>query len=340
MGRRSILAVVAAVAVLSAGLGWLLGQQIKSPAEVASETAPPDPSLITVPVEMRELSSRVVVRGTVKSSGATAISVSGSTEGVGLITRLPLEEGDPMDEGDVAVEVAGRPVIVFQGELPEFRSLASGMDGPDVEQLEVALNRLGYDVGDVDDLYTVATGRAVAELYEDLGYRANEPTRDELAMVDGAEEQVDQLQAQLDAATASGASSGLPRSQLLQLDQAITQAEEALADARAAKNGELADLARARDEAVAAKTAADGDLRRAEARLQQAQDGTHPDTGRPPTDEELRLLREAVDAARAAADEADRSARQATAAYDQAAVNLDRAIRDAQVQVEIAKASK
>ena len=341
MGRRSVLAIVAAVAVLSAGLGWVLGQRIKSPAEIAAETAPPDPSLILVPVELRELETRVVVRGTVVSSGSTAISVLGSLDGAVLITRLPLEAGDPMAEGDVAVEVAGRPVIVFQGDLPEFRSLAPGMDGPDVEQLEVALNRLGYDVGVVDDLYTTTTGGAVAELYQDLGYRANEPSRDELAMLDSAQDQVDDLQRQLNLLSGSGSgSSGLPKSQLLQLNLAIDQAKEMLADVKATKQADLADLAQARDEAAAAKAQAHDRLEEADARLRQAADGTHPDTGKPPTGAELAVLTEAVAIAEAQAAEADAIAAQAAAAYDQAAVSHDRAIRDATVQVQVAEASK
>ena len=51
-----LLAVVAGIAVLSAGVGWFAGQRIKSPAEVAAEAAPPEPSLITVPIELRTLS--------------------------------------------------------------------------------------------------------------------------------------------------------------------------------------------------------------------------------------------------------------------------------------------
>ncbi len=340
MGRRSILAVVAAVAVLSAGLGWVLGQRIKSPAEIAAEAAPPDPSLITVPVEERELSSRVVVRGTVVSSGSTAITVSGSVDGATLITRLPLEVGDPLSEGDVAVEIAGRPVIVLQGELPEYRSLAPGMDGPDVAQLEVALNRLGYDVGDVDDLYTPATGRAVAELYVDVGYRPNDPSRDELGLIDSAESRIDQLQRQLNALSGSGSSGGVPQSQLLQLNLAIEQAKEAVADAKAIKASELADLAAARDAAAAAKAQAHTELRQAKDRLKQAEGGTHPDTGQPPTPDELTMLADAVASAEAEVVSAADAAAETAAAYDQAAVAHDRSIRDAEVQLDVAQASK
>ena len=53
MNRRTALAVIAAVAVLAAAVGWFAGQQIKSPADIAAETEPPVASLITVPVEER-----------------------------------------------------------------------------------------------------------------------------------------------------------------------------------------------------------------------------------------------------------------------------------------------
>ena len=341
MGRGNILAIVAGVAVASTALGWGLGQRIRSPAEIAADTAAPEPSLITVPVEQRELASRVVVRGTVVSSGSTSIGVSGSTSGAALITRLPLETGDPLAEGDVALEVAGRPVIVLQGELPEFRSLAPGMAGPDVRQLEAALARMNLDPGPVDDLYTTATGAAVAALYAEAGYRANEPSRDELALIDSAQERVDEAQRALNEATGSGGSDGgLPESQRLQLDLAITHAQEAEADAKAGKARELAPLAEARDDTADAERAANDALATARSRLDEANAGTHPDTGQTPTPSELAALEAAVGAAESAAEAAATAASEAATAYTEAAVPHDRAIRDAGVQLEIARAAK
>ena len=339
VGRRSVLAVIAAVAVGAAGVGWLAGQRIKSPAEVAAETAAPEPSLITVPVELRELSSRVIVRGTVESSGSTSISVSGTVEGVPVVTRLPLSVGDPLAEGEVAIEVAGRPVIVLQGELPEFRSLGPGVEGPDVNQLETALTRLGYDVGTVDDRYTVTTGEAVQQLYSDLGYRADEPSADEVGQIKGLEDQIDQIQDQIGAASGGGGS-GLPQSQLLLLDQAITHANEGVADAKAAKSDGLAEMAAARDAARTARGAAVDALGTARARLVQAEGGTHPDTGVAPTDSELTVLADAVSAAEGVASEAEAQLSAAESAYSRGATGFDRVIRDAEVQVEVARLSK
>ena len=177
MSRRLILLGVALIAVLSAGAGWLLGQQIESPAETAARTAPPPASLITVPVELRELSSAVITRGTVSFDQTTSISVEGSEFGSSIITRLTKAAGDDLLEGDVAIEVAGRPLFVLQGELPVFRSLTPGLDGPDVRQLEEALLRLGFDPGPVDGIYGARTERAVEELYRLSLIHISEPTR-------------------------------------------------------------------------------------------------------------------------------------------------------------------
>ena len=100
--RRMLLAVVAGIAVLSAGVGWFAGQRIKSPAEVAAEAAPPEPSLITVPIELRPLSQDVVIRGTITPSDETSLSAT-STTGSGVVTALPKEPGAGITEGDVLV---------------------------------------------------------------------------------------------------------------------------------------------------------------------------------------------------------------------------------------------
>ncbi|MEZ5343099.1 MAG: peptidoglycan-binding protein [Acidimicrobiales bacterium] len=252
MNRRALLAGVAGVSILSAGIGWFFGQSIKSPAEIAAQTAAPDPSLITVPVELRELASRVVVRGTVTSSEVTTISVSPSTDGSSIITRLPKAAGDTLNEGDVVAEVAGRPVIVLQGDLPVFRSLGPSMEGPDVTQLEQSLVRLGYDVGTVDGVYDAALADAVNALYRDAGYRANEPTTEETDALARARTRVRDAQNAInDLATTP---SSLSESERLRLTQAINQQQAAL-DAAATERASV--LAEPAAEAAAAKAAVD-----------------------------------------------------------------------------------
>ena len=169
VNRRIVLAAVAAVAILSAGVGWYAGQQIQSPAEVAAAADAPPASLITVPVEERELSTSVVIRGQVEFDDAADLAVSPSAGGSSIITAISKESGDELDEGDSPFAVAGRPTFVLEGELPVFRPLGPGVEGPDVRQLEEALARLGYDTGTVDEVYDNATEGAVAAFYRGRG---------------------------------------------------------------------------------------------------------------------------------------------------------------------------
>lgn len=244
MERRNILAVVAAVAVGSTGVGWYAGQQIQSPAEIAAATAAPAASLITVPIESRVLSSTVIVRGTVLFDEQTDITVSAG-EGSPVVTRVPKESGQQLEEGDVVVEVSGRPVIALAGELPVFRNLTPGLTGPDVQQLEAALVRLGFDPGTVDNDYTESTEKAVEAMYRQAGYAADLPTPDTTATLDAARSRVRAAQDSVRAAEQAVAGSGVATSTKLQLDSAVTDAEQALAIAHeqaAIANAEAAAL--------------------------------------------------------------------------------------------------
>src|SRR5213594_5224090 len=64
--RQRMVAGGLGLAMALALLAWILGQQIRSPAQITAETASPKASAITVPVERRVLSSEVIVRGTVR----------------------------------------------------------------------------------------------------------------------------------------------------------------------------------------------------------------------------------------------------------------------------------
>ncbi len=336
--RRGLLAVVAAVAVVAAGVGWVLGQRIKSPAEVAAETAPPEPSLITVPVEERELSSRVVVRGTVQSSEETPIRIAGAADGTPIVTRMPKESGDQLDEGEVAIEITGRPVVVLQGELPVYRSMGPSMEGPDVEQLESSLLRLGFDPGEVDGLYTASTATAVENLYRSLGYKPSGPSPEEQAALDAAQDRVTQAQRLVD--QAGGSSGGVPESVRLQANLQVDQAKRAVEEAKAAKHAGLAELAAAVKSAESALAEARQALTVAEERLAEARNGSHPDTGAPPSADELAILESDVEIARATVGEQESALAAAKSAQSAQATSFDNTITDAEAQVKIAVASR
>ena len=175
LGRRRMVAVVLGLAVLLAVAAWLAGRQIRSPAQVAAETAPPDPSAITVPVERQVLSIEVIVRGTVRYGSPQPVVLATSEvkqAGAGaedIVTTRP-RRGSTVGEGAVVMSVSGRPVFVLTGAQPSHRDLGPGARGPDVEQLESALARLGFSPGPVDGRYDGRTGAAVAACNEEGGW--------------------------------------------------------------------------------------------------------------------------------------------------------------------------
>ena len=136
---RGKLLLVLAVVLVVAGVGWGVSAKLRSPADEAAVRKPPRPSLVTAPVERRKLVSTVVVSGTLEYGSpyrcrwpgwwAAAKPLSGPLGSPG---------GACIAEGAVVMEVNGRPVFVFSGEVPMHRSLLP-RQGADVKQLQRAL---------------------------------------------------------------------------------------------------------------------------------------------------------------------------------------------------------
>ena len=180
--RRGLgIAVVLIAVSAAAGLGWLAGQRVKSPAQVAFETEPPSPSLITVEVELTELAADVISRADVGYDDPALLRLSGALGGlpsVMLVTSAP-ERGTELTEGSVAIEISGRPVFLLVGEIPVFRDLRPKVVGPDVLQLEQALSRLSYFTDEPDEEWDPGTEAAVKAWYEATGYTPNGVSDDE-----------------------------------------------------------------------------------------------------------------------------------------------------------------
>ena len=338
--RRSILAIVAAVAVLAAAVGWFAGQRIKSPADLAAESEPPEPSLITVPVEKRDLSSNVVIRGQVEFSESEDIFVSGPADGVAIITRLPIAKGDSLAEGDVVVEVAGRPVFVLQGELPAFRSLTPTLEGPDVRQLEEALVRLGLDPGPVDGVYTSQTEVAVSDLYRNAGFTPDEPTLDELDRLDQARNSLRDARDNVNQLERNSSSTGLPESTRLELDRQVTNAEDAYNDAINARTTAVGEAAGVVETATATRITAEEAAEMAATRVTEAEAGTHPDTGVAPTAAELQVLRDARETTANALAEAITAETDAVEEENRVTKEHDGYVSNAKIDLDIARASR
>ena len=219
-------------------MGWVAARQIRSPAQVAADTAPPRAAAITVPVRRRSLSTQVIVRGTVRYGAPQPVVLA--TSGVkgaatkqtssDIVTQAPVK-GAKLKKGDVVMTVDGRPVFALPGVVPMHRDLAPGDDGPDVGQLEQALAREGFDPGPVDGHYDAGTEAAVSSFYLRKGW-------DPFGATD----------TQLDALRTAEAAAAAARDAHLQAITTIEQARQTPAPA---------DVAQARLDAVTARDAYD-----------------------------------------------------------------------------------
>ena len=175
--RRLALLTVAG-ACLAVGSGLAGASLVKSPAQVAAQTAAPPPSVITAPVTKEVLSETIVLRGTLGVNSTlsfTPSSVASTAANPGgggmVVTGMYVQPGDQVHSGEVVAEVSDRPVFVLQGSLPLWRNLVPGESGKDVEELQAALARLGYSSGaDQYGYLGAGTEAAVEAFYQDIGY--------------------------------------------------------------------------------------------------------------------------------------------------------------------------
>ncbi|MCX4724261.1 peptidoglycan-binding protein [Streptomyces sp. NBC_01306] len=182
--------VVAAVALVGAG-GWFAGSRMQSPADAAAAHQPPKARPVTVTVERRSLTASVVAQGSVGFGSPRKVTLAGlvgspdsgsgsGNPGVGddvaqRVTKAPAA-GVELKEGDVLMQVSGRPVLVLRGTVPMYRTLGPGASGDDVRQLQQALTRLGFNPGPANGTYGQSDAAAVSRWYKSKGYRAMEPT--------------------------------------------------------------------------------------------------------------------------------------------------------------------
>jgi peptidoglycan hydrolase-like protein with peptidoglycan-binding domain len=180
--RRNVLIGVGTGAGLLA-VGGLIGASfVKSPAQLAADTAPPPPTATTAAVVSQILTSSVQMRGVVypateydvypsapSSSGAGSGSNSGSSPL--YISKLDVAAGDTIRNGEQLAEIDGQPLFALTGSVPAWRDLTPGESGPDVTELQKALAALGYYDGyDTPGYFGAATEYAVYLYYEHLGY--------------------------------------------------------------------------------------------------------------------------------------------------------------------------
>ena len=182
--RRVLLGVGIAAALLAVG-GLIGASFVKSPQQLAADTAPPSATVTTAAVVSQVLTSSVQMRGvvypsteydvyaTAPSSSGQGSSPTGGSSATVYISKLKVATGDTIRNGQQLAELDGQPLFALAGTVPAWRDLVPGESGPDVAELQNALASLGYyDGGDTAGYFGSATQDAVDLYYEHLGYTA------------------------------------------------------------------------------------------------------------------------------------------------------------------------
>jgi hypothetical protein len=265
------MAVVAAVS-LAAGLG--LSQLIESPAQAAADAAPPEAGPITVPVESRIIANDVTLRGDAVYDDPSAVRIEpGDADGGAVVTGHVPEVGATLDAASIALEVAGRPVVVLPGDLPTYRTLRAGMTGPDVSQLKAALRALGIEGGEpANTTFDATTAKGVEALYQKVGYEAPAPskeTKEQLTSATAAQRDAQDALATAQRAL-SKAGGGRLGSELVKLDSAITVATQQLAEAKALCEAPPPAVTEGEEGATGAPTCSQSTVARAQGELDAA----------------------------------------------------------------------
>ncbi len=152
--------------VLGALAAFGVGRWLDNRSSAAEDDEVAQVELAVADVERRDLLEQVDWVGTL--SYGELVDVVGST---GTITSS-VENGAPLNRGDVIAAIDEQPVVAIFGDRPLWRTVNTATEGVDVRLIETNLVALGYDPDEtitIDNEYTANTADMVERWQEDIG---------------------------------------------------------------------------------------------------------------------------------------------------------------------------
>src|SRR6266851_1369881 len=171
MAKRLFFAGLAIGVTVMSVVGLATTVFIESPHDVAAQSAAPPATTLSAVARWQVLREAITVQGIVRSSRMIKVTARAPHATVTL-TQMPVKPGDRVRPGQVIAQVDGRPVMLLRGRLPAYRNLHEGDHGPDVAQLQRALQGLGYADFDSPGYFGKSTALALLLFYRHLGYDA------------------------------------------------------------------------------------------------------------------------------------------------------------------------
>jgi len=170
--RRSFaLQVLVVLALLLGVAAGFVARGFISPSQVAANAKGPKASLITQRVRFGVLAVPVNMRANVSNGNPLQIAPPSDLGGsLAIVTSVNVSPGQHVGQGRLLLTVAERPVFVFGGVIPVFRTMTLGIKGSDVKELQAGLHASGYSTGaDASGKYGPGTAAAVRALYKANG---------------------------------------------------------------------------------------------------------------------------------------------------------------------------
>src|SRR5260370_15331513 len=144
---------------------------VEAPHDVAAQSAGRPATTLIAVARWQVLREAITVQGIVRSSRMIKVTARAPYATVTL-TQMRVKPGDRVRLGQVIAQIDGRPVMLLRGRLPAYRSLHVGEHGPDVAQLQRALQGLGYADFDSPGYFGQSTALALLMFYRHIGYDA------------------------------------------------------------------------------------------------------------------------------------------------------------------------
>lgn len=157
-----------AILVVPLGIGAVLAVWALaiSPLQSASEVRP-----VVAEVQIAERANGLSTTATL----VPATEVGVKSQSSGTVTALSLGVGVPIDQGDVAFETDGLPVVAYVADAPLYRDITADLRGADVSTAQHLLVDLGY-LNAADGIVGATTRAAIRAFNADHGRGTNTTT--------------------------------------------------------------------------------------------------------------------------------------------------------------------
>ena len=147
---------------------WGVASLFQSPAQRDANAEPPEKQPIVVPVVKTDLRDDFTVKAKLAAETNLSFTLPSPEGERAVVTGQVKKPGDTVFDGVPVVEINDRPVLVLFGNIPMYRTITAGTKGGDVQRLQLALAKLGYNI-EADGVFGPRSQNALRKHFKSIG---------------------------------------------------------------------------------------------------------------------------------------------------------------------------